>query len=278
MITTTIRRAAAGALALSLLVPGFVFAETGVDAALGATAQAQVGTTQVKAQVNASTTLSAAVMTRAKTKAGNEIDRRIKALTDLSTRVTGMTKVTAEFKQNLATNVQNQITALTNLKAKIEADTDGATLKTDIQTITQSYRVFALVIPQARIAAAADREATLINMLAGLGAKLQARLQTAQQAGADVTALATALTDMGNKLASAQTHAQAAITGSATLTPDNGDAAGMKANTDALQAARKEIEAAHQDLIAARKAADTILKGLKTLKVNTTASTTTQTP
>lgn len=265
---THIRRVAAGALTLSLLVPVFVSAQTG-----GATV-----TTQAQgSNAGASASMSATIMTRAKEKASKEIDRRIKALNDLATRITSVSKISEEFKKNLNTNVQNQVNLLTTLKTKIEADTDGPTLRADIQSVAETYRIFALVMPQARIAAAADREATIINMMLGLGAKLQARLQEAQQAGADITALSTTLTDMGTKLSTAQAHAQAAIAGSAVLIPDGGDKDKMKANTDALKAARAEIEAAHRDLVAARKDADIIAKGLKTLKINT-ASTTSQTP
>jgi hypothetical protein len=268
-----IRRVIASVLGVSLLVPAFAFAETGVDAALGATAQAQ--TTGVSG--GASVTISATVMARAKTKAAQEIDRRIKALQDLSTRISGMTKINAEIKTSITTNIQNQITLLSNLKVKIEADTDGATLKADVQSITQSYRVFALMMPQARITAAADREATILNMLAELGTKLQARIQAAATAGADVTALNTALTDMGTRLGSGQTHAQAAVVGIAALTPDNGDKTKMEANLAALKTARAEIQAAQQDFVAARKAAETIIKGLRTLKTNTSASSSVQT-
>lgn len=228
----------------------------------------------VLAQTSASTTLSAAVMTRAKAKAESEIDRRVRALNELNLRVQAMTKVTAEFKNNLNANIQTQITGLTELKAKIAADTEGSVLRADVLAVGQAYRVFVLIMPQARIAAAADREATIINMLAGIGTKLQARLEAAAAAGEDVTALTGALVDMGAKLTSAQTHAQAAITASATLLPDQGDKDKMKVNTDALQVARKEIEAAHQDLILARKDVDTILKGLRALNAAAAASTT----
>jgi len=271
MTTTTHMRVAAGVLTLSLLVPSLAFAQTAVDTSVNASVGASTGGT------SANVTISATVMARAKTKGDTEIDRRVKALTDMLTRISGMTKVSDQFKQNLTTNVQNQITSLTTLKTKIDADTDGATLKTDIQSITQSYRVFALVMPQARIAAAADREATIINMLVTLGSKLQARLQTAQAAGADISSLTSTLTDMGSKLSDSQTQAQAAITASATLTPDNGDATQMAANTTALKGARTDIQAAQKDLVAARKDVTTLLQGLKGLKVNTTASSTTQT-
>ncbi len=270
MTTHTLRRIGALLLA-SLMLPAFALAQSSLDAAVNATAQVQ--TPAGGASVGASAT----VMARAKTKANQEIDRRIKALTELSARINAMNKVTAELKQNINTNIQNQANLLNTLKVKIEADTDAATLKTDVQSITQSYRVFALLMPQARIAAAADREATVIGMLADLGSKLQVRLQAAQQGGADVTVLVQALTAMGTSLGSAQTHAQAAISGSATLTPDQGDKDKMKANTTALQGAKAEIVAAQKDIVAARKEAETIIKGLRTLKVGASASTTVQT-
>ena len=255
------RRIAAGALALSLLMPAVVLAQADNAGNTG-----NIG--QAGGVAAPSTKLSAAVITRAKDKANKEIDRRIKALNDLVTRISGMTKISEEFKKNLNTNVQTQITLLTALKAKIAADTDGVTLREDVKSITSSYRVFALVMPQARIAAAADREATLINMMIGLGTKLQTRLVEAQQGGADISVLAAALANMDTKLRSAQTHAQAAVVGTATLVPDEGDQAKMKANTDALKAARAEIVAAHKDLNDARKDADTITKGLRELTNN----------
>ncbi|HVV38991.1 MAG TPA: hypothetical protein VHD31_01565 [Candidatus Paceibacterota bacterium] len=284
----SLRSHIAGALGLSLLVPAFALAQidssvinntaAAVNAAGSASAQANTPVrTSAQVQVSASTTVSTAVMTRAKTKADTEIDRRIKALGDLNTRVQAMTKITADFKTNLNTNIQNQISGLTALKAKIDADTEGSVLKTDVQSVTSSYRIFALVMPQARIAAAADREATIINMMAALGAKLQARVQATQAAGADITAVNTALVDMGNKLQSAQTHAQAAVSGSATLTPDKGEKTLMAANDAALKTARAEIKSAQTDLVAARKDVDTILKGLRTISAAAAASSTVQT-
>ena len=135
-----------------------------------------------------------------------------------------------------------------------------------------------LVIPQGNIAAAADHEATIINALTELGLKVQARLQDAQKAGADVTALGNTLADFGKKLTDAQTHAQAAISGSAVLTPDQGDKTKMDANNAALKQARTDITTAQQDLIAAQKDLGTIISGLKKLKFPKTATTTTPTP
>ncbi|MBC7836782.1 hypothetical protein H7X87_03330 [Acetobacteraceae bacterium] len=265
-------------LAFSLLTPAFVMAQVGAGVNAGASATVNTtNTAQVRTTAGASTTVSTAVMARAKAKAGQEIERRTKALSDLKARVAGMNKVTGEFKTNLNTNIDTQIQALGALKTKIDADTEGEVLRADVVSVTQSYRIYALIIPQARIAAAADREAKIINMMATLGAKLQARIEAAQTAGADITVISAVLVDMGAKLQSAQVHAQAAVNGSATLTPDNGDAAKMASNAAALKTAQAEIKAAHQDVLAARKNVDTIVKGLGTISAGASASGTVQT-
>jgi hypothetical protein len=183
-----------------------------------------------------------------------------------------MERVTADFKNTLSANVQTQITALSQLKTKIDASTDLETLKSDVKTITDSYRIFALVLPQTRIAAAADREVTLIAMMNALGTKLQARLQELQSQGKDVGPLLTALTDMSTKLQDAATQAQAAVSVTATLTPDNGDKTKMESNTTALKTGRSDIQAAQKDLLAARKDAKIILDGLKKLGVASSTS------
>lgn len=260
---TLLKHLTALALGAALVTPAF------------ALAAASVGTSA--ASTTANTTITAK-MQAAIQRANQEIDRRIAALNDLGTRVDGMQRVTAAFKQSLAGNIQNEVTALGQLKTKIAADTDEATLKADVQSITQSYRVYALVMPQSRIAAAADREVTLITMFNTLGQKLQARIAAQQNAGADVSKLLAALTDMSNQLKDANTQAQAAVSVSATLTPDNGDKTKMAQNTSALHTGRADIQAAQKDLVAARKDVATILAGLKaqgTAQASTTAQTST---
>lgn len=261
----------AALLGLIVLAPAFALAQTAtVDTS------ATVNTTGASASVTGSATLTAAEQ-KAVSRGDQEITRRITALNDLNTRVQAMQAVTATFKQNLAANIQTEITTFTNLQAKIDADTDLATLKTDIQSITKSYRVYILVLPQGRIAAAADRVVTIVTMMSTLGSKLQARIQAASTAGNDTTALTAALTDMSGKLQDAQTQAQAAVTATASLQPDNGDTTVMASNTAALKQARTDIQTAMTDLQAARKDVSTIVSGLAKFNANVNASSTTQT-
>jgi hypothetical protein len=244
-------------LGLATLAPVLALAQTGGTASSSVSGAAKL----------------TALETRAKERGDKEIDRRIGALGDLNIRVAAMQRVSDAFKQSLSTMVSTEIANLTALKTKIDADTDSATLKTDIKSITDSYRVFALVLPQGRMAAAADRVATIVTMMGTLGGKLQARIQAAA-AGNDVTALNTLLADMGTKLNDAQTQAQAAITASATLQPDGGDKTKMAANDAALKQARADLVAAQKDIATAHKDAGNIIAGLAKMKANSNASST----
>jgi hypothetical protein len=246
------------AVMLGFLVPAFALAQTSVNAGVG----------------TSSTVRLTAAETKAKQRADQEITRRIAALNALQTRVSQMQEVSASFKASLAATVQNEITSLTNLQAKIDADTDLATLKTDVMSITADYRVFMLVLPESRIAAAADRVVTLSSMFSSLGTKLQARIQTAAGAGADVTALNAALADISAKIADVQNQAQTAVTSTVSLQPDQGDKTVEASNTAALKAARADIQAAQKDLVAARADVKTIVAGLAKLPAaNASAST-----
>ncbi|HEY6021638.1 MAG TPA: hypothetical protein VIY48_17750 [Candidatus Paceibacterota bacterium] len=261
--------------AVLTLLPALAFAQTANvtgDVTAAATAQTPAGT--VKAGASAS--LSATVVATAKSRADKEIDRRVAALSDIVTRINAMTRVTADFKTQVTTNLQGQITALNNLKAKIDADTDDTTLKADVKSITDSYRVFALVMPQARIAAAADRAVNLATMETALGAKLKTRIDAAAAAGADVTALNSALTDLATQANGATAAAQSAVSASISLQPDQGDKTVMANNTKALQGAHGDIQTAQKAIVQGRKDIETIIQGLKKINVSATASSTTQ--
>ncbi len=245
---------------LSIILSGAVLAPALVLAqGASVTGSASITTGVVSAS---STVKVSATFTKAQGRADTEITRRINALNDLNTRIQAMQEVTATFKTNLAANVQNQINVLTSLKAKIDADTDAATLKADVQSIATSYRIYILVLPQGRIAAAADREVAIAQMMTTLGSKLAARITAAQSAGQNVGSLTTALNDLAAKLQDASAQAQAAVSVSAPLSPDNGDATVKASNTAALKTARGDIKTSQQDLIAARADIKTIVSAL----------------
>ena len=208
-----------------------------------------------------------------KERADQEIDRRIAALNELITRISGMKKLSDANKSSFVNQVQSEITNLTNLKSKIDADTDPQTLKTDKQSIIQSYRIFALFIPKIRILAAADRMDVTADKLSDLAQKLQGRIAQAQSDGKDVSSLQTALGNMQNKIADAKTQYQNAKNLVISLTPD-----GYPGNKTSLQSAQSMIKTGAQDLKSALQDARTIRDGLKAMGKLNKGSTSTAAP
>lgn len=210
-------------------------------------------------------TKSTARMTRLVSRADLEIQRRVDALNKLLTRIQNMQKISDTDKTSLINTVQDQITAMNNLKSKIDADTDLQTLITDVKSIVASYRIYVLVIPQGAVIAATDRVKIIADNMSTLASKLQARITSAQSAGQDVTALQSALSDLNAKVSDATTQAESAISEVSGLVPDQGNQTSFQANVKAMKDARKKIQAAQQDLVAARKDAKVIVNGLRSL-------------
>jgi len=230
-------------------------------AAIGATLLACIAVTPASAQTTAAARLSKIIA-----RSDTAITARLTALNNLNTRVAAMKNVSADEKTSLATAVQTNIAGLTSLKAKIDADTNVTTAAADAKTITGSFRIYALIIPQGYIAAAADRVDTITAMMTSISSKLQARITTDQAAGKNVTAMQASLADLNAKVADANTQAATAQAGVDTLVPDQGNAPLLASNTAALKASRADIKTSTTDLTAARADAQSILSGLKALE------------
>lgn len=246
-----------------------------------ASVQAQTVNTSISATAHASTTKAHGVANESRlstiiSRSDAAITARITALNNLSTRINGLKNVSANQKTAIANEVQTNTTGLTTLKAKIDADTDVTTALSDEKTITGSFRIYALVIPQGYIESAADRVDTVGDLMTTISGKLQTRISAGQTAGKDVTALQTSLTDLYAKIADAKSQAGIAVNGVATLTPDGGNKTTLAANTAALKTARASIKTATGDLETARKDAKSIIEGLKSLNIKATATTTIQ--
>lgn len=199
----------------------------------------------------------------AKERAIREIDRRIEGLMKLEGRAEFSKTASTSDKFDISATVQAEIKNFTDLRAKISADTDAETLKTDIASINKSYRIYALVIPQGQIKLAASKLVSAADAVSALSVKLEARINEAKTAGKDVSALTTALVELNAKVADARVQAAAAISLTASLSPDNGDEAVFQANKKALAEAKAKVELGGKSVRLARKSADTIVRSLK---------------
>jgi hypothetical protein len=264
------------ALALATFLAGSAvpaFADTNLNAhiGIGGSANASI-TTNLVGKITA-------IVQTALERADREIARRIDALTSLRARVNAMARISANDKSSLSSTIDAQINAMTALRSEIANDASStnatSSLKTDIQSITKSYRIYALVLPQGSIEAAADRVLNVATMLTTLTTELQTRITAAQSAGHDMSTSVSAIADMNAKIADAKLQANAAVSAIANLKPDNGDQTIKTSNTAVLKDARAKVRAGQQDLVAARKDAGTIVKALLSVSVSASASSTT---
>ena len=231
-----------------------------------------------KAGAGAPAKINAGVKTQ--DRSDQEINARLASLEALASRIRQMQKLSDSEKASLQSDVQNVIDQLTALKAKIAADTDAATIKTDTQSVAKAYRVYMLVLPKVQILAAVDRINTISTNFIAVITKLQAALGQVPS-GSNTASISAALADMTAKVTEAQSQAQAASAEVISLVPDNGDKTIAASNKKALKDARTKIQAAQKDLVAAQKDAKTAAVGIKKLvKAETvpgTAATTTAT-
>ncbi len=222
---------------------------------------------------------AAAHISSVKQQADTEIAHRIDALRALQDKIAQMTQLSDADKSSLTQELATQITALSNLKGTILNDTSTTTLKSDVQSITRSFRTFALTIPKGAIIAAAGRIDSVTMDMQTIGAKLKTLIDNAAAAGRDVSAAQAVYTEYVAKIDDAQAQADAARAGVENLVADNGDNTVYQNNMTAIQAAQKKIQLANSDLKDARNDITKIRKALPATSTSSssTASTTSST-
>lgn len=251
-------------LVFSVTTPTFAEAAN-VAGSLGVTVAAPGASVSASSSVNArAAARETAIVTKGQERAQQEITRRVEALSKMQNRVTDMKRLSESERSDFEAAITAQVNTLTELKTKIDADTSTTTLKEDVQSITKSYRIFALILPQTAIAAAVDRVESIVATATDISAKLATRISAANAAGHDTATMSASLTDMNAKIQDAKTQAGAALSATVSLQPDNGDKTLMAANTAALKDAHAKIKAAETDLKAAKADAESIAKNLRT--------------
>ena len=132
-------------------------------------------------------------------------------------------------------------------------------MRTDVQSIVTSHRVYLLYIPKIEIIINADKILTLIEQdMTVLTGKLQLHIDSAKSAGKDVNALVNLMADRKTKLVDATTQATNAIAAVLPLTPD-----GWPGNKTTLQSSRDMLKTARKDVNDAQKLAGQVRVGLK---------------
>src|SRR5579864_7463496 len=128
------------------------------------------------------------------------ISSRISSLNTLSTRVQNDTRLSASEKSSLTSEIQTDISGLTALKTKIDADTDATTARSDEKTIVSSYYIFAAFEPKIRYLIILNNLQTVTTNLQSLVPQLQNIINTFKSQGKDVTQLQALLSDISSQL------------------------------------------------------------------------------
>jgi len=190
-------------------------------------------------------------LTAAKAKCDAAIAERIAELDKLSGRVGSAKALTADHKATVGGILGASKSGLTELQAKIDADTDAATLKADCGQVTTGFRIYALRAPQVHLALSGDRQATVLTKGNTIVPKLEAAIQKASTNGKDVT-------DANAKLADATSLLNGLVDTELAVTPEQ-----WNANHAVLSGAMQSLKTAQADLKTALADAKAIIADLK---------------
>ncbi len=170
------------------------------------------------------------------------IENRLSLLNNLKTRIQNMNRLTDAEKTALILDIDTNIADLNTLKTKIAADTDLATLKADIKSIFEKFRIYMVAAPKGLGEALASQGQYILGRLQAIQRQLQTMLEQNKNAGKDVSSLQSLMDQITAKLADAKTQLAIAEEKFKSMTPANTDAA--KTARDAGKAAMKKAKEA----------------------------------
>ncbi len=170
------------------------------------------------------------------------ITNRITTLNTLLTRIQNDTRLTAAEKSSFTSDVQTDISGLTALKTKIDADTDVTTAREDAKTIITGYYVYAVFEPKVRLHIVLNNLQTVSTNVQNLVPQIQNLINSLQSQGKDVTELQAQLNDVNTQLQTINTTLAKDITTvegiTATTGPSSAEQSFAKVRQDIAQLVR----------------------------------------
>jgi chromosome segregation ATPase len=161
--------------------------------------------TQIAQRMTIAPTKQASELTAIQKSADTMISVRITTLNNLLSRIQNDTRLSADDKTTLTTNINTMISNLQALKTKIDADTDVTTARADRKTIVTSYHIYVTFEPQIRLLITIDNLSTTSATVSSLVTKLQSLSTTLKGQGKDTTSMDAAITDINTQLTAINT-------------------------------------------------------------------------
>lgn len=159
------------------------------------------------------------------------IQNRLTSLNKVLTRLQGDKKLSASEASSLTTDVQTDISGLTALKAKIDADTDVTTARADVKSIITNYYVYAMFEPKMRLLITINNLQTISSNVQTLVPQIQKIIDSFKSQGKDVTQLQSLLDDVNTQLQTIST----------TLSKDSATVQGVTLTTQDKSAAFVQV-------------------------------------
>lgn len=184
------------------------------------------------------------------------ITRRVLALRELSTAAKSIVRLSDADRTALTTQLQDQVNGLSSLNAKIQGDTDEATVRADAGRIVTDYRVYVLTIPKARGLVVSDIELNAADRITKLADRLSNAID--QASGKDTTKAKTDLASLRTKLASVATTVSPLPAALLALQP-----AGYPGNHTTLESTRTALRTGRTGLADAATLARQVIADLK---------------
>lgn len=175
------------------------------------------------------------------------VDVRQPALAAARAALSGNQHVTDEHRAALTADIDEAAARLRALADLIKTDTDPATMKEHCRSIFEDNRVFALVLPRARLVVGADTATVAGARLGDVAARLADAIAKAEAAGQDVGQAKLDLELMKAAIASGVASAGSVAPAVLGLTP-----ADWNADHEVLTPARQSLRSARADLKVAR--------------------------
>jgi len=192
----------------------------------------------------------------AKTVATAAITRRVLALRELMTATKAIVRLSDADRTALTTQLQGQINGLTSLNAKIQGDTDVATVRADAGRIITDYHVYVLTIPKARGVVVSDIELNAEDRLSKLADRLQTMID--QATGKDTKKAKTDLASLRSKLATVTSAVSPLPAALLALQP-----AGYPGNRATIEQGRTTLRTGRQGLADSATLARAVIADLK---------------
>jgi hypothetical protein len=196
-----------------------------------------------------------------KARVDTRIELRLKTLAALKIAIGGATNLTSSDKSTLSALVSGDISGLTTLKSKTDAETTVDAVKADGHSMVVDFRIYMLVVPKVRFTVASETETAAIARLRSVHDKLAALATQLAASGKDVSAEQAKLADAQSHLAAATSALDGKVAGLLGVAPSP-DASAMKA---AVSPVRTAVHTARADIKAALGDEKSVRNGLKAL-------------